>query len=433
MGQGANQVSRDEPIRLREGESVTIRPDEAVTARQSYDTVDERTAGRAVPSGVAFGGGRDNDGPSSQMPDDPDAIEAEIERTRSEMSGTIDAIQQRLNPENLKQEAKDTANDLADQAKQAAREAVQHAVEEAKIHAREAIQDARHAVRGATIGKVEQMARTVSDTTQDTGNGIVETIKQNPIPAALTGIGLAWLLMNRQSAPARPQRRAYYEDRSYGESRVYRGNDYDRYDRDRFEGERYGAGYGASYGSSYGSSPAMQGGTTNYRQGQGQDESQGIVGRAQEKVGQAGDTLGNAAGQVGDTLGNAASQVGERVGSMAGQVGQTTSSLVGQAQEATGNLVDQATHRARYVEDRVGRAMQTTPLAVGAVALALGAAVGLAVPETRKEHELFGAARDNLMEQAQGFAQEAMEKVQGVASEAGHTVQREAKAQGITS
>ena len=432
MGQGADQIRRDEPIRLREGESVTIRPDDAVTARHAYDTVDERTAGRAVPAGVAMGSEPD-DG-SNQIPDDPAAIEAEIERTRNEMSGTIDAIQQRLSPENLKQEAKDTATDLAEQAKEAAREAVQHAVHEAKIHAREAIQDARYAVRDATIGKVEQMARTVSDTTEDTRYGIVETIKQNPIPAALTGIGLAWLLMNRQSAPARPQRRAYYEDRSYGESRVYRGNDYDRYDRERFERDRYGAGSGASYGSSYGTSQgSMQGGMTGYRQDQGQSESPGILGRAQEKVGQAGDTIGSTAGQVGDTIGNAASQVGERVGNVAGQVGQTTSSLVGQAQEATGNLVDQATHRARYVEDRVGRAMNETPLAVGAVALALGAAVGLAVPETRKEHELFGAARDNLMEQAQSFAQEAMEKVQGVASEAGHTVQREAKAQGITS
>src|SRR5574338_1520952 len=43
--------------------------------------------------------------------DDPDAIEQDIEQTRAEMSGTIDAIQERLNPEALKAQAKEAAHD----------------------------------------------------------------------------------------------------------------------------------------------------------------------------------------------------------------------------------------------------------------------------------------------------------------------------------
>lgn len=415
MGQGANQVRRDEPIRLRDGESVVLRPDAPAGARYDENRGDDRAAGRAVAAGMVPSGGRADEGEYGRPSDDPAAIEAEIERTRNEMSGTIDAIQQRLSPENLKEEAKETAVDLAEHAKQAAREAVQHAVHEAKVHAREAIQDARYAVRDATIGRVEQMARTVSETTEDTRYGIMETIKQNPIPAALTGIGLAWLLLNRQSAPPRARRGSYLDDRGYGESRVYRDREYDRYGDYRYERDRYAAGYGAPYGYT-GAATGM----ASYEQRQ--DESSGLATRAQEKLGQAGDAIGDAADRV-----------GERVGTMAEQAGERASTLAGQAQEATGQLMDQAQHRARYVEDRVGRAMHDSPLAVGAVALALGAAIGLAVPETRKEHELFGSARDNLMDQAQDFAQEAMEKVQGIATEAGHTVQREAQAQGLTS
>ena len=43
--------------------------------------------------------------------DDPDTIERDIEQTRNEMSGTIDEIQERLNPEALKEQAKTMAHD----------------------------------------------------------------------------------------------------------------------------------------------------------------------------------------------------------------------------------------------------------------------------------------------------------------------------------
>jgi hypothetical protein len=40
--------------------------------------------------------------------------------------------------------------------------------------------------------------------------------------------------------------------------------------------------------------------------------------------------------------------------------------------------------------------LQENPLAVGTLAVGVGAAVGLAIPETSKEHEVMGEARDNL-------------------------------------
>jgi ElaB/YqjD/DUF883 family membrane-anchored ribosome-binding protein len=416
MGQGADQVRRGEPIRLREGESVVIRPDEPGVARGQATGGSYQHTPQPVPTATGQGYGHPGNAAGDQQSTDPAAIEAEIEQTRAEMSETIDAIQQRLSPENLKEEAKETASELAEHAKQAAREAVQHAVHEARAHAREAILDARDAVRDATIGRVEQMARTVSDTTEDTRYGIVETVKQNPIPAALAGIGLAWLFMNRQSAPPR---RSYLEDRSSGQSRVYRdrGFERDRYYRDE---DRYAPSY-RSYGS-----PSSYG--TNYDQGR--DES-GMLDRTRERVGQVADQTGNLVGRAGDTLGQVAEQAGDTVGRVAGQVGDTASTLATQAQETAGNLAHQAQYRARRVEDQIGRTMQDNPLAIGAVALALGTAVGLAVPQTSKENELFGQARDTLVERAQGMAQETLEKVQEVASEAGHTVQREAKAAGL--
>ena len=74
----------------------------------------------------------------------------------------------------------------------------------------------------------------VGDTTEDARYGVVETIKQNPFPAALAGIGLAWLIMNRQSAPKRPERRAsYVTDRGYRDDERYDQSRYFRAERDR--------------------------------------------------------------------------------------------------------------------------------------------------------------------------------------------------------
>jgi len=88
---------------------------------------------------------------------------AEIEQTRQELTGTVEAIGDRLAPSNI-------------------------------------VNDAKQAVKDATVGKVENMASQASDfiggatsSAQGAGGGVIETIKSNPIPALMTGVGVAWL------------------------------------------------------------------------------------------------------------------------------------------------------------------------------------------------------------------------------------------------
>ena len=73
----------------------------------------------------------------------------------------------------------------------------------------------------------------------------------------------------------------------------------------------------------------------------------------------------------------------------------------------------------------------------GVLALALGTAVGMAVPETQAEHEFMGEARDKLVDRAQDVARDTMEKVQRVAGdvmdEAQTTVQERMQGDGGTS
>jgi hypothetical protein len=58
------------------------------------------------------------------------------------------------------------------------------------------------------------------------------------------------------------------------------------------------------------------------------------------------------------------------------------------------------------------------PLAVGAAAVIVGASLGAAVPETERENELMGEARDNAMQRAQEAASGAVGRIKEAAADA---------------
>src|SRR5690606_6608728 len=59
-----------------------------------------------------------------------------------------------------------------------------------------------------------------------------------------------------------------------------------------------------------------------------------------------------------------------------------------------------AQSRARSSAERFSQTLEENPLAVGMIALALGTAAALLLPPSRREDELMGEARDDLMETA---------------------------------
>lgn len=249
--------------------------------------------------------------------DEVDQVEVsrtEIERTRADMSETVDAIQERLSPQNIKEQAKDR-------------------------------------VKEATVGRA-----------RDAKSGIVETVRANPLPAALTGIGLGWLLMSaRRQGAAQPRYRDYRPTNEYA--------------------------------------PAAR----EYPLDEGYD-------------GDGGTSAGEALGRARDKVGETATQAQDKA-----------EDLGGQARDRAGRLGEQA----RRAGGGFRRMLDENPLAVGAVAVGAGAAIGLAIPETSKEHEVMGEARDNVVEKAQEKAQEVQQSVQRVAEEAQGAAQQEAENQGL--
>jgi hypothetical protein len=228
-------------------------------------------------------------------------IESDIAETRDEMTGTVEAIGERLDPATI-------------------------------------IEGAKHTVREATVGKVEDMASTASNalngTVQDAGSDVLQTIRRNPIPAALAGLGIAWLWTHRADGSMTQA----------GRSSMRRLDAWD-------------PGYGgASRGSAGGS-------------------SEGIV----DSFGDAADSIGQRVSDVGDTVGRLPSQVGDGAGGVSRQA---------------------------------QRLFDESPLAVGALAVAVGAAISMALPVTRTERRALGPVADQVVGSIESGATAALQKMQ---------------------
>jgi ElaB/YqjD/DUF883 family membrane-anchored ribosome-binding protein len=226
------------------------------------------------------------------------------------------------------------------------------------------------------------------DTAKGFAQTVTDTVRQNPVPAALAAIGLGWLFMSGRKQASDTQ----YGYPSYGYGRG-----------------PYGYGRGYEYGPSY---------DYGYERQSSDSVSGSAVDRAQDMAGNVAGRAQAVADQAQDMAGQAVSQVQGPAGQMAGQVQETATQLGAQAQ-----------YQAQRAASGFDQMMQERPLAVAAGAVALGIAVGLSLPSTPQEDRLMGEARDSLLQQAQQAAQDTAQKVQTVAQEAVGAAKDEAQNQ----
>jgi hypothetical protein len=78
---------------------------------------------------------------------------------------------------------------------------------------------------------------------------------------------------------------------------------------------------------------------------------------------------------------------------------------------------DRARETARRARSGFANLLESNPLMVGAAAMAVGATIGLALPETERENEWMGEAKDNLIERAQDVARSTVTEVRQAAGD----------------
>jgi hypothetical protein len=287
----------------------------------------------------------------TERQEDPTKMRESIAQTRAEMESTIEELHGRLNPAVLKEEALEQFHEAKETIKAELREAKDALKDEVKAE----LAGAKASLREATIGKVENMVQSAEETVKGTSHTVVEAIKQNPIPATLVGVGLAWLVLGARKNGRQGHRLTGFPD---GEPRPM-------------------------------------------------SRSMG--------VGDAVDRIGEKAEEAAHSIGDAAESAARR----AGDVAQRAKAAMGEGVHRAGEVATHVMQEAEEQGKRLGtRAQQTytdNPLAVGAAMFAVGAAVGLAVPITQKEARLVGPARDRLMDRAEEFAHGALDRVEGAA------------------
>ena len=363
-------------------------------------------------------------GDGASAPKPAQELRAQIADTRHSMSSTIEELHGRLNPTVLKEQALEQFHDASDtikselkshlaDAKDAMRTELAEAKNALKREVREELHNASAAVREATIGKVEHMMDGARDRVRSTTTSVMGTVRANPIPAAMIGMGLAWLFLGGRKDRQHREARPYRDDRSmsrdlYG--RGYQGGAYDAYPEDD--------GRDMSTASTAGGARELMSNAGRKVADVAHGAAAGVGHLAQD----AGAAVSSAARGVGDTVSNLAHGARDQIGAGAQRVGAGVGAgaqWVGRGAAAMGHG---AVDGARRVQTRGAELYQTNPLAIGAVALAVGTVVALAVPRTDVEDRYMGAARDQLTDRAQQFAHEAIGKVESAATHAAESM-----------
>ncbi|MBA3312361.1 MAG: DUF3618 domain-containing protein [Planctomycetaceae bacterium] len=360
---------------------------------------------------------------------DSDDIRRDIDQTRSEMDRTIDEFAERLQPRNL-------------------------------------FDDMICAVRGSLFGTNDrpgrfdsrQVSDQMSSAASQAGRGLIEAVRENPVPAALMGAGLAWLLFEDKVERSYRRMRHDSNQKGYRDDRWSDPGTHSGSFVDARTGKPYSDEYGAGY-RDY----DFDGEPDETPAGL-KDKVAGAASSVKHAASSVTESLGNVAGKVGDVAGktartarsaadrtrSAASAAGRSAQSArhaAGEYGHAAGSSMRRARTAIGDYSHTAAdsmrqyghtvsegvvHGVDVSRERFDNALEEKPLAVGLAALAAGLLAGFALPHTRTEDRMYGRTSDRLKDEARRRGEEAIEEGKEVAMHVADTALGDAEGQGLT-
>jgi hypothetical protein len=253
---------------------------------------------------------------------DSKQIEADLDQTRARVSETLDALKHKLNPDELASEA-------------------------------------LNYFRSSGGGEFT--------------SNLGAAIKNNPVPATLVGVGLAWLMMSGRNGSAAHTDLSHSRD--YGKLSSATSSD---------------------------------------------EVTEGL-----SHASPTGDEGDETTSSVRDKVSGAAHWAHSGVASMADQ-GRDRSQQLSQGASRMGAAARQQAEHAKSTFERM---INEQPLVLGAIGVAVGALLAAGLPKTRAEDEMMGEKRDELMSRAQEKGKEQLDKAQQVAESARDAAKEEAHRQ----
>lgn len=241
------------------------------------------------------------------MTKSPEEVEREVEAARGRIDQTVEALKEKLQPQELFDEAT--------------------------------------RIMGQTSNKVLTT--------------VVEQAKANPLPIALIGVGVAWWALSQG-----------------------RKGGYDPYS---------GQGYYETY--------------------EGYDEDGGVARRLRNKAREAAHaaktSLAEAKEKVSGAVAQATAGAGEKAGVAKGRIAE----LAGTAQAKAGEA-------GRHAQQRLNQAIDTQPLILAGIGLAVGAAIGASLPASRLERRYVGPVRNKAVERGREVARTSLDDAKDLAQRA---------------
>lgn len=225
-------------------------------------------------------------------------------------------------------------------------------------------------------------------------------IKDNPIPVALMGIGLVWLMADK-AMPSFPQQSTATDTLplDYAEGRVRRIGPPTR------DGEIYFSRFADESGKGWRALTDEAG----RRAGHFVDEAGRTYRGFMDARGRQISEIFDEAGAALDTASGWASATWAQVKHAAGEISAKASGAVPSGETLKGRTADLNEAMLGQVRDH--------PLVGGALAFAMGAAIGASLPSTEQEDALMGAASDATKEAASRKAREVARQGEDMAAE----------------
>lgn len=222
------------------------------------------------------------------------------------------------------------------------------------------------------------------------------SLRDNPLPVALIGAGIAWLIAGQGG----PSSKSLRDGTRRGLDR-FRSNDHDDHQPDL-----------APRHIPSSDQPLASHDVTGRKIEQPEftdvDENEpGRLSKARERIGEAG------------------SRAGESVRNSLHNAGSAVSSGVGQGRQ-------QASEWANTANQGVRNAYRSNPVVLGLAVAAAAALAGSLLPNTRRENELLGETADGLKQQGRELADQAVKKTSHIAETALQTAQEEAEDRGYS-
>jgi Protein of unknown function (DUF3618) len=223
--------------------------------------------------------------------------------------------------------------------------------------------------------------------------GIIQQMKENPIPTVLIGTGIAAIVLRDDDD----------EDASASQDQ-------------------------ASYGSGYSGIRASSGAGESQSAAYGQPEGSGPGSVIKEKAGEAREALSGGVEAAAEKM----SDVGSDLRATALSGGAAISRGIHRSKRIGTDATQQFQQGYTHLRGRFGEAVEEYPLALAAGFVGIGLLTGLLLPRTRQEDKLMGEKADQLIEQAKETGKEALQKTKRVAQRVAESTLEEAKRQGLT-